>query len=190
MLNNDFKELTKKYTRYQKQKQRSRSLKILFFFLALAGLVYFISIFYLNKPTKTKVIETNATTVSQPAKVEKNTTEEATTEKLEINKHGLQVTTQEDSLEQLTANQKKSKSYSATISLANYHYSKKEYADAVKWAIEASKMNKKKDRPWIVYAQSKLAVGKVDIAKKALGLYLKKHKSKEAQDLLDKLNSI
>ena len=186
MLNNDFKQLTEKYTRYQKQKRMSLYLKVIFF-LALVGLAFYVSTLDFTKP-KT-IIETNTSSITVEEK-EENTTLKADTDKEEINKHRLQVITGEKSLEQLMANQEKSKSYSSTISIANYHYSKKSYDDAVKWSIVASKLNKEKVRPWIVYAKSKLAIGKVDIAKKALGAYLKKHDSKEAQELLDKLNSI
>ncbi len=196
MLNNDFQVLVGKYKRYKKQQKNSRMLKFLLLLLAaLLGYFLFQSI-QTMKPS-VHATENNQTQKSP----EKPTTQtDAQTNDLnqseinssadEMNQHRLQVTTQESSLEQLIQNQEKYKNYSSTIALANYHFSKKEYKEAIKWAITASKKNNSKARPWIVYAKSKLADGKVDIAKKALLLYLKKYKSQEAQDLLDKLNAI
>lgn len=197
MLNNDFKVLVEKYNRYKKQKKKSRNRKILLLIL-LTIIGYYLSTmlsFDFQKERESKqndnvTIEQNATIDTQSDNQEVNASEKAITQddnQPKVNELRLQVTTKEKSLEQLTANQAKSKSYSSTISLANYHYSKKEYESAIKWAIEASKLNKSKERPWIVYAKSKIALGKEEIAKKALELYLKKNQSKEAQALLDTL---
>jgi predicted Zn-dependent protease len=129
-------------------------------------------------------------TLHQKSEEEKSPKSEVTKKASKSKVNSLKVTTEGSSLEELIKNQKKKKSYSATISIANYHYSRREYKEAITWAIEASKMDKSKARPWLIYANSKLSAGKIDIAKKALNIYLKNYQSKEAQALLKKLNAI
>jgi len=189
MLNNDFKVLTQKYARYKKQKRSSRNKKIALFVLLGAGAYYLFTT--LSFTPQKPVIKAEHNVIKRS--VDKNISESNHTQKavetdisqLKINERSLQVTTENKSLEQLLKNQKKLNNYSSTISLANYHYSKKEYQETIKWAIEASKKNKSKARPWILYAKSKKALGKVDIAKKALTLFLKNNKSQEAKTLLE-----
>jgi ABC-type Na+ efflux pump permease subunit len=199
MLNNDFQVLVGKYKRYKKQQKNRRMLKFLLLIpiLLLAYLLFdalktTTSNVHTTQSNQTKesLAQPNEQKIEQKKESDLNQSEINHSTNENINQHRLQVTTQASSLEQLTKNQEKYKNYSSTIALANYHFSKKEYKEAVKWSIAASKKNNSKVRPWIVYAKSKLADGKVDIAKKALELYLKKYKSKEAQDLLDKLNAI
>jgi len=206
MLNNDFNVLVQKHTRYKIQKRKSRNRRILLLIM-IGALAYYISTLNFSQPAKiipddenktVEVVEKTSTVSTQelidktPLEKEKNITKVEKPKKVEKKvskpkRSGLKVTTNEKSLEQLLENQAQSKSYSSTIALANYHYSKKEYQETIKWAIEASKKNKSKVRPWIVYAKSKKALGKEDIAKKALTLFLKRHQSQEAQELLDSL---
>ncbi len=205
MLNNDFNELVKKYDRYKLQKKKSRNRRILFLIM-IGALAYYISTLNFSKPimiedkneTPKATQESNTSITPIITKAEVNETkEENITKNLppkrEVKKvstpkrSGLKVTTNEKSLYQLLEHQAQSQSYSATIAVANYHYSKKSYQKAIKWAIEASKKNKSKVRPWIVYAKSKKALGKDEIAKKALTLFLKRHPSQEAQELLNSL---
>ncbi len=208
MLNNDFKVLVEKYYRYKKQKKKARNRRILLFIL-VGIIAYFLLTQDFSAPPKVSQKEHNTTTVhieknstsdinhssKVPQKNEENISKIATPKqpkvkkvtKPKVNQLHLQVTTQKETLAQLLKNQEKSKSYSATIALANYHYSKKEYDEAIRWAIEASKKNKSKARPWIIYAKSKKAQGKIEIAKKALTLFLKRHKNEEAETLLNSL---
>ncbi len=198
MLNNDFKDLVIQYQLYKKQEKSARTLRALLAImiaLLLAGVLYY---FFMQPQASVTQKDKNSTTHSvtkketsplsnalEPTKKEQNQTEAINTDTL--NTHRFQVTTQEHSLEQLLKNQKKQQNYSSTIALANYHYSKKAYDKAIDWAIKASQKNKSEIRPWIIYAKSKQAQGKVEFAKKALKLYLEKHSSKEIQDLLDSM---
>jgi len=99
----------------------------------------------------------------------------------------LQVTSRARSLEQLTINQERINNYSSTIALANYHYSQKEYREAIKWAIKASQKNRNKERSWMIYAKSKIMLGQKSKAKAALEAYLKRHRSTQLQTLLKSL---
>ena len=203
MLNNDFNVLVQKYGQYKKQKSKKRNRRILLL-LTIGALAYYISTMSFNAPinvvqqdenkTVKKREETN--TISTQELIEKTHQKEEENLSKEVpakkkvkitKKSGLKVITKEKSLYQLLENQAQSKSYSSTIAIANFHYSKKEYQKAVKWAIEASKKNKSKERPWIVYAKSKKALGKEDIAKKALTLFLKRNQSQKVLELLNSL---
>jgi predicted Zn-dependent protease len=206
MLNNDFKVLVQKYERYKQTKRKSRNRKILFLIL-LAGIAYYLSTQEfsqknsqeLNSSKETTIISTRETNTTKkttekvlPKQHESNTSqvvkkEKNQTKQPKINQLRLQVTTKKESLSQLLENQKKYNNYSSTIAIANYHYSKKAYKEAINWAIEASKKNKSKARPWIIYAKSKKALGNKKIAKKALTLYLERHPSQEIQELLNSL---
>ena len=209
MLNNDFHILVQKYERYQKSQQKSRNRKILFLGILLL-IIYFLLTQdssqpaqqennITNKVNTVQTVEQNETNNSPkepiiPSDIKEKVTpkkSQKTTEHVKkqpkINQLRLQVTTKKESLYQLLENQAKLKNYSSTVAVANYHYSKKEYQKAIKWAIEASKKNKSKARPWIIYAKSKKALGHDAIAKKALTLYLKKHPSQEAQEVLNSL---
>ena len=215
MLNNDFKELVGKYRRYQHHQKRLRNRKILLAVL-MAALAYYVSTLDFKKllhkntteqnlsaaptpkdnttlvqdplftPTPTSKQEEN---VSQPAPIEKPKKEKKKKKvhKKKVQKPKLKVTSRKNSLKELLANQASSQSYSATIALANFHYSRKEYEEAIKWSISASKKNKSRSRPWIIYAKSKKALGKKQIARKALKLFLKKHPDEEVQNLLNSL---
>lgn len=203
MLNNDFNVLVQKYKQYKKHKSKKRNRRILLLIM-IGALAYYISTLNFKAPsdvvqkdeskTVKKIEETDTISTQEllekaPQKEEENLSKEVVPKKKvkRVKKSGLKVTTKEKSLYQLLENQAQSKSYSSTIAVANFHYSKKEYQKAVKWAIEASKKNKSKERPWIVYAKSKKALGKEDIAKKALTLFLKRNQSQEVQELLNSL---
>ena len=199
MLNNDFKILVEKYKRYQKNQKIFSILKVVGLVVsAILAYLFLTQFFQKTEPVQKRqapALQTEANT--QTAQTDNNEDNESensqnneTSPSQDINAHNLQVTTEDASLEQLIQNQEKLKSYSATIAIANYHFSRKEYKEAIEWSIKASKKNKAQARPWIIYAKSKLSEGKVEIAKKALNLYLKKHPSKEAEALLKKLNAI
>ncbi len=202
MLNNDFDVLVKKYGQYKTQKRKKRNRRILLLIM-IGALAYYISTLDFSTPIKqTDVNKSKKESVEQNKTIIKNEVNETKKEEPIIKKirpkkphkkvpkakkSALKVTTQGKSLYQLLENQAQSQSYSSTIAIANYYYSQKKYQETVKWAIEASKKNKTKVRPWLLYAKSKKAQGKKEIAKKALSLFLKRHQSQEAQELLNSL---
>ncbi len=95
--------------------------------------------------------------------------------------------TRKENLFELIKKQKQEHSYDSAIALANYFFEQKEYKEAIKWAIKASKQDPKNPTPWILYAKCKAATGKKEIAKKALRTYLKRQRSKEVRNLLESL---
>lgn len=95
--------------------------------------------------------------------------------------------TQRKSLYKLLVAYKNEKSYDAAIKIAQFYYDEGDYDKAVKWAVEASKKDPAQAQSWIIYAQAKRALGKPEVAKRALSIYLKHNYSQPAQNLLDSL---
>ena len=95
--------------------------------------------------------------------------------------------TQRESLYKLLVDYKDKKSYDAAIKIARFYLAEKDYDKAVKWAVEASKKDPSQAESWIIYARAKKALGKPEVAKRALGIYLKHNYSQPAQNLLDSL---
>ena len=188
MLNNNLDDLISRYKKYERVKKIK---KVSLIILAILGLFSIFTIF--SKPEVMEVVEQNLTKESNQTKIEV-VEENLTIEKNETNiskdtigKFGLKVTTEKSSKQQLLENHRKRPSYSSTMALANYFYSKKLYKDSISWAISASKLNKLKEEPWIIYAKSKNALGEKDKAKKALEIFLKSNDSKKIRELLESL---
>lgn len=95
--------------------------------------------------------------------------------------------TQRESLYNMLVAYKDQKTYQTAIKIAQFYMLQKEYEKAVKWAVEASKKDPTQAKSWIIYAKAKIALGKPEVAKRALTIFLKHNYSQSAQDLLDSL---
>jgi len=95
--------------------------------------------------------------------------------------------TQRESLYNMLVAYKDKKTYKTAIKIAQFYFLQKEYEKAVKWAVEASKKDPSQAQSWIIYAKAKKALGKREVAKRALTIFLKHNYSQSAQDLLDSL---
>ncbi len=78
----------------------------------------------------------------------------------------------------------KSPSYEIAIKLANDYMKKRDYQNAVEWALKASRLNTKSIEPWLIYAKSKYNLGQKERAIKVLELLNSKKSSKRVQELL------
>jgi len=83
-----------------------------------------------------------------------------------------------------------SHSIEIAILISEHYYDKADFKNSLKWAIEASKIDAKAPKPWVMYARAKSKSGDVAIAIKALQTYLSEFYSDEASLLLDELKSI
>ncbi len=90
--------------------------------------------------------------------------------------------------QQLLEKYRKKRSYKNALALAEYFYSQKSYKKAIEWAIVANKEDNQKERSWIIYAKSKIALGDKEKAKDAMEAYLKANNSKNLKKLLDSLS--
>jgi protein tyrosine phosphatase (PTP) superfamily phosphohydrolase (DUF442 family) len=190
MLNNNLEDLITRYKKYERVKKIK---KISLIFLALLGLF---AIFKISEPSKVtpEIKEQNDSNITDEGNqtIIKSDEENKTIDKNEtnktkdvINKFGLQMTTQKSTKQQLLENHRKTQSYSSAMALANYFYSKSSYKEAIDWAKVASKINKLKEDPWLIYAKSRNELNESDKAKKALELFLKNNDSKRVKELLD-----
>ena len=211
MLNNNFSKLIKLYEKYQRQ-QRNKMLLRLFALLILIAAGYLVYLQFqkpsqtisntsynttvMHSPEKQKTTDTaistppvKKTSVSVPQEKEMPDQVTKRTQKTATQKEEpfqLQVT-QRESLYRMLVDYKDKKSYKTAIKIAQFYLLQKEYKKAVKWAVEASKKDPAQAQSWIIYAKAKQALGKPDVAKRALAIYLKHNSSKEAQELLNAL---
>lgn len=216
MLNNNFSKLVKLYKKYEQQ-QRNKMLLKLFAVVALVagGWFLFTQATHPTPSAEQSAVTTapavtqksdNATkpvavavpvqkTVVETPKVEKMPKEVTRRTPVHKSTHRqkkadetfqLKVT-QRKSLYKLLVDYKDQKSYDAAIKIAQFYLAEKDYDKAVKWAVEASKKDPSQAESWIVYARAKKALGKPEVAKRALTIYLKHNYSQTAQNLLDSL---
>ncbi len=87
-------------------------------------------------------------------------------------------------IESLKERYLRSPSYEIAIKLANDYMKKRDYQNAVEWALKASRLNTKSIEPWLIYAKSKYNLGQKERAIKVLELLNSKKSSKRVQELL------
>ncbi len=217
MLNNNFSKLVKLYGKYKARERNKRILKIFLPLFIVGAIALTILQNRNNTPvednrTNLKENKTQTEKKEEPKEktlshVEKEKpqkqiqkTEVKTPEVQQMPKHIIKNSkpaapqesfklkiTQRESLYNLLLNHKNQKSYSTAIKIAQFYLNEKDYEKAVKWAVEASKKDPSQAQSWIIYAQAKKAMGKPDVAKKALSIFLKHNYSQQAQNLLDSL---
>ncbi len=71
------------------------------------------------------------------------------------------------------------------LKLSQKFYVAKKYKLALKWAMIANEINDKDEKSWILFAKSKVKLGKKEDALSALSEYLKHHKSANVKTLFD-----
>ncbi len=209
MLSHELKELIQKYQVYKK---RHRKKWIVLGLLSLVLLLAILPLFQsetskeksktnLSASTKEsqKVVEKgdlNKSVVSSNEEQNRTNEEENSTAKIEeeqsAKKHkrsDRQAVTTQNSLKELKDHYNKHKTYSSAMAVSRYLYSNKEYKEAIKWAIVASKIDQLKVEPWLIYAKSQKGLGNITKAKKALEILLRQKESDEARALLKALQS-
>jgi predicted Zn-dependent protease len=225
MLNNSFRELVKKYERYNSKRRTKKFLSLLGLaaiiaagFLLIYNSQYIVESFKKTNPepvetktsvTKNKIVKTEIenskkSEIKQEAKPETKPVERVKvstpkseelpnkvykreTKKIEkTNPFQLEVKERKN-LYSLLTKDKEQNSYQSAIDIAKFYFNEKNYKQAVTWSVKASKKDPRESDPWIIYAKSKAHLGKTDVAKKALKIYLKHTESKEVRDLLDTL---
>jgi len=73
--------------------------------------------------------------------------------------------------------------------LAKSYYKKESYKKAEHWALEANKLDSSLEESFLIFVKSKLKLGKVNEVKSILNQYLKHSESKDARDLLNKIEN-
>jgi len=73
--------------------------------------------------------------------------------------------------------------------LAKAYYAKKEYSKSEEWALRANRLNNKLDESWLLFAKSKVKLGKRDEALQILVSYYKKSHSSKAKALIEKIKT-
>ncbi len=71
------------------------------------------------------------------------------------------------------------------LKIADRFYDAKRYKKSLKWALIANEINDKNENSWIIFAKSKVKLGKKGDAINALKEYLKHNRSANVKSLLD-----
>jgi len=217
MLNNSFRELVRKYERYNSKRRTKKFLSLLGLaaiissgFLLIYNSQFIINSFKKTEPetvqkevvtnkneqrvTNVPVTKETETKSVQRVKVTTPKSEELPnkvykreTKKIEKTNPFQLEVKERKNLYSLLTKDKEQNSYQSAIDIAKFYFDEKNYKQAVIWSVKASKKDPKQSQPWIIYAKSKAHLGKTKVAKKALSIYLKHTESKEVRDLLDTL---
>ncbi len=75
------------------------------------------------------------------------------------------------------------------LMLSQTYYDKKDYKKALKWAIKANEIDASNEKSWILFAKSKMKLGKRKEAIKALKIYLKNRESQRVYNVLEKIEN-
>jgi tetratricopeptide (TPR) repeat protein len=73
------------------------------------------------------------------------------------------------------------------IFLANMYYNKRNYKKAIYWSMQTNKLDKNIEESWLIFAKSKIKIGKKNEAIRVLRAYIKRSNSYEAKKLLKKI---
>jgi len=77
-----------------------------------------------------------------------------------------------------------------SLILSEKFLEKKEYEKALKWALISNEIDEKNEQSWILFAKSKMKLGKKQDAINALNIYLKNNSSTVVKNVLDDIKKI
>lgn len=139
-----------------------------------------------EKNLKTKYFRQKRSTTKKPhpKKIEKK---ESPKEETYTKRSKFFINTQKLTLEQMLQNYKKAPSIDLANMIANEYFQQKKYKKAMQWAIKANNFDTDNEESWIIYAKSAYRLGDKNKAINALKIYLYKHKSPKAQNLLEQM---
>lgn len=207
MLNNNFKQLVRKYERYRGSKIK----KIVFSVLALVALLVFGFYAVYNSKKIVQIFKEPQVekAVQKKIQVEKKQEEDIAPTRVEVktpkdeklpdevykrntkdisNKNKFKLEAKEKkNLYKLLTDDKELESYQSAVEVAKFYFEEKNHNRTITWSVKASKRDPRQSLPWILYAKSKVFQGRVEVAKKALKIYLKHTEAKDVRDLYDSL---
>jgi len=82
---------------------------------------------------------------------------------------------------------KRSHNINDSMFLADMYYKKRRYKKAIYWAMQTNKLNKNIEESWLIFAKSKVKLGRKNEAIRVLKAYIKRSNSYEARKLLKKI---
>ena len=86
---------------------------------------------------------------------------------------------------QLLKNFNAVQNFDNAYALAYFYFERQSYGDVIIWAKETNKYNSRSEKPWILYAKAKFALGDRAEAIRSLELFLSYINSTEVQELLN-----
>jgi len=92
-------------------------------------------------------------------------------------------------IEVMTKKFKQNENPREALLLAKAYYQEKHYLKAEKWSLIANDLDKNSEESWLIFAKSKVKLGKRREALKILASYYTKSKSSRAKELIEKIKS-
>ncbi|MBL0721778.1 MAG: CDC27 family protein [Sulfurovum sp.] len=81
----------------------------------------------------------------------------------------------------------KNNNYRDALYLADGYYEQGDYETSQKWALVSNSLNSNSEDSWLLFAKSKAKLGNYKVAEDILEAYLKENRSKQAEELLKKM---
>lgn len=132
-----------------------------------------------------EILDTTSNTILQETKVEKVATSKSEIKK-PVTKKKVFISSQNvGSLSFIKKKFYATNNISFSLLLSQKFLEKKEYAKALKWALISNEIDETNEKSWILFAQSKVKLGKKQDAVNALGAYLKNNNSIQVKKILD-----
>ncbi|MDQ1340879.1 MAG: hypothetical protein QG567_2037 [Campylobacterota bacterium] len=130
----------------------------------------------IKKEIEVQKVETKVEEKTEPKK-EQN--KEMAVQKEEISQSNLEILYIEEFLAD--------KTYEKALKIAKFYFENKKHEKAIKWSLEANKINSADEESWIIFAKSSVVLGRSDQAKRALLTYLQKRDSVNIKKLLNEI---
>ncbi len=104
-------------------------------------------------------------------------------------KVNIELTTRKNSLsaKEIVARYRFAKNKDDALFLARFYYEKKQYKDSLNWALETNKLDSEIEESWLIFARSKVMLGKRMEAIRILQAYFDRTGSSVAKSLLNKI---
>ena len=132
-----------------------------------------------------EILDTTSNIILQETKVEKVATSKSEIKK-PVTKKKVFISSQNvGSLSFIKKKFYATNNISFSLLLSQKFLEKKEYTKALKWALISNEIDETSEKSWILFAQSKVKLGKKQDAVNALGVYLKNNNSIQVKKILD-----
>jgi len=144
---------------------------------------------YASKPKNTVKAKKNSyLTAKELATISKPTRQVVVTPPRKTKKIHF-TTTSTNYVERMQEKFSKSKSPRDALLLAKAYYNQQQYSEAEEWALSANKLNNSLEDSWLVFAKSKVKLGKKKEALKILVSYYKKSHSTKVKKLIGQIKT-
>ena len=130
------------------------------------------------------------TEIKKPKSIEKPVPVQARVQKEVVKKNVFISSQNVDSLSFIKKKFYATNNISFSLLLAEKFFEKSEYEKALKWALISNEIDETNEKSWVLFAKSKIKLGKRQEALNALNIYLKDSDSTHVKKILDDIKKI